>query len=147
MENSIITKKTNLSKFVNFVKSRLDNTPVIVNNKDNVRVGNYVCIQDSGQWTVLYKKTLIEKFTLRASAVAWCIATIAERYNDAKVVKKEDLEYGRIVENSYVYLTRFNTTTDMFKKELMWIRYDDSMHQLSIKKNLLTDFLKNLKVG
>ena len=94
MENSIITKKTNLSKFVNFVKSRLDNTPVIVNNKDNVRVGNYVCIQDSGQWTVLYKKTLIEKFTLRASAVAWCIATIAERYNDAKVVKKEDLEYS-----------------------------------------------------
>ena len=61
MESSIITKKPDLSKFSKFVKSRLDETPVIVDNKDHVRVGNYVCRQDSGQWTVSRNNEILEQ--------------------------------------------------------------------------------------
>jgi hypothetical protein len=55
MVTSTITKKPELKQFSDFVKSRLDQTPVIVNNQDNVRVGNYVCKQDDGFWVVYYK--------------------------------------------------------------------------------------------
>lgn len=147
MESSIITRKPELSKFSKFVKSRLDETPVIVDNKDHVRVGNYVCRQDSGQWTVSKNNEILETFTLRSSSVAWCIATIGCRSTQAKQVKDEDLKYGQVIEDSYIYLTRFKTTNDKFKKELMWIRYDDSMHKLRSVRARLTSFLKNLQVG
>jgi len=147
MVTSTITKKPELKQFSDFVKSRLDQTPVIVNNKDNVRVGNYVCKQDEGFWVVYYKKREEKSFTLRSSAVAWCIATIGNNSMDARTILHEDNNYGRLIENAYVFLTRFKTTTDPFKKELMWIRYDDSMCQLKNKRERLTNFLKNLKVG
>lgn len=147
METSTITRKPELKQFSNFVKSRLDTTPVIIDNKDHVRVGNYICTQESGSWVVRYKNKIKESFTLRASAVAWCIATISGRPSDARKVLEEDNGYGRITENCYVYLTRYSTTNDQFKKELMWIRYSDCQYQLNNKKLRLTNFLKNLKIG
>jgi hypothetical protein len=147
MESSTITKRPDLKKFSDFVKSRLDTTPVIVDNKDSVRVGNYTCKQEDGYWNVSYKNQIEKIFTLRSSAVAWCVATIGKNSSDARLIAHEDANYGRLVENAYVYLARFKTTTDPFKKELMWIRYDDSICQLKNKRQRLTDFLKNLKVG
>lgn len=147
MESSIITRKPELKQFSQFVKSRLDETPVIVDNKDHVRVGYFKCAQHNGRWTVTRHNQILESFTLRSSSVAWCIAIIGKRSQQARQIKEEDQKYGQVIEDSYIYLTRFKTTTDKFKKELMWIRYDDSMHKLKSVRARLTSFLKNLKVG
>ena len=53
MAYSTITKKKKqvvFDKVKNFVKSRLDTTPVIVDNGDSVRVGKYTCEQHDGVW-------------------------------------------------------------------------------------------------
>ena len=145
MANSTITKNPSLDKVKRFVHSHLDNTPLIVSNPDHVRVGNYICLQAGGDWVVKHNNDIVERFTLRSSAIAWSVSAIAKKLNVCKAIKNQDLEYSRAVENSFVYLSKYKTTKDDFKRDLMWIRYSDSLYRMKIVRSRLTDYLKKIK--
>lgn len=145
MASSTTTKnKHSLDKVKSFVKSQLKTTPFIVNKQDKVRVGNYICQQSEGLWTVYFEGKTLERFVLRSSAVAWCIAMMTDQHAKAGSIVRQDLHYSRVAEDAYIYKTRFRTTTDDFKKELMWIRYEDTKYQLLIVRNRLKQYLKNI---
>jgi hypothetical protein len=145
MANYTTTKTPSLEQVKTFVRSHLDDTPIIVREQNRVRVGNYVCTQSDGYWNVYSNNNLLESFTLRSSAVAWCVSRITGRATDCKTIKTQDLQYNRSIENSYIFLTKFKTTNDSFKKELMWIRYEDSIYQMKLVRARLTDYLKKIK--
>jgi hypothetical protein len=145
MANSTTTKNNlTLDKVKSFVKSQLNTTPLIVNKQDKVRVGNYICQQSEGMWTVYFEGVEMERFVLRSSAVAWCIAMMTNQPAKAGSIVRQDMHYSRVAEDAYIYKTRFRTTKDEFKKELMWIRYEDTKHQLLIVRNRLKQYLKNI---
>lgn len=147
MVNSITTRNRNLNKVKSFVNRHLDTTPIIVEKPDYIRVGKYKCQQYNGQWTVYHSGKIMNQFILRSSAVAWCIAMINNRYRDAGSIVRQDSLYARITEDAYIYKIRYKTTNDEFKKELMWIRYENTKyHQLGVKQRL-TEFLKNIKLS
>tara|TARA_B100001057_G_scaffold438285_1_gene470683 strand:- start:5493 stop:5945 length:453 start_codon:yes stop_codon:yes gene_type:complete len=149
MATSTITKKKKqvaFNKVKNFVKSRLETTPVIVDNGDKVHVGNYTCQQDDGVWQVRYKKQNMKYFTLKGSAVAYCIALINNREQDAKTILEYDTSYSRAVENAYIYGIRQKTTNNPFKKELMYIRHQDSVYRMASVRSQLTNLLRNIKL-
>ena len=150
MATSTITKKkkqNDFNKVKNFVKARLDQIPLIVDNGDVVRVGNYKCHQDDGVWQVYRKNKSLAYFTLKSSAVAWCIATINQRDCDVNTIVEQDGMYSRAAENAYIYNIRQRTTKDEFKKELMWIRHQDSVYQMVSVRTRLTSFLRNLQLS
>jgi hypothetical protein len=147
MANSTITKNLTLEKVKSFVKSKINTTPIIINKQDYVRVGNYICQQDNGVWNVRFNGKLLECFVLRSSAVAWCIALITDQQSKANAIVRQDSHYSRIAEDAYIYKTRYRTTNDRFKKELMWIRYEDTRHQLTCVRSRLTEYLKNIQLS
>ena len=149
MATSTITKKKKqvaFNKVKNCVKSRLNTTPVIVDNGDKVRVGNYTCQQYEGVWQVSFNNKNIKYFTLKGSAVAYCIALINQQETKAREVLEYDTSYSRAVENAYIYGIRQKTTTDAFKKELMYIRHQDSVYKMASVRSQLTNLLRNIKL-
>lgn len=149
MATSTITKKKKqvaFNKVKHFVQSRLDKTPLIVDNGDTVRVGNYKCQQLNGEWQVLLRNNSKGYFTLKGSAVAYCIALINNQDTDAKTILRYDGSYSRAVENAYIYGIRQRTAHDDFKKELMWIRHQDSVYKMAAVRSQLTSFLRNIKL-
>jgi hypothetical protein len=145
MANSTITKNQTLDKVKHFVRSHLDDTPIIINEHDRVRVGNYICTQHDGDWHASYNDQTSETFTLRSSAVAWCISRISGNLSTCMTIKNQDLQYSRAIENSFIYLSKYKTTKDEFKRDLMWIRYQDSVYQMKTVRSRLTDYLKKIK--
>ena len=149
MATSTITKKKKqvaFNKVKNFVQSRLDKTPLIVDNGDTVRVGNYKCQQTNGEWQVFLKNKHKAIFTLKGSAVAYCVALINNKETDARTILQYDTSYSRAVENAYIYGIRQKTSHNQFKKELMWIRHQDSVYKMAAVRSQLTSFLRNIKL-
>ena len=58
MVTSTITKKPELKQFSDFVKSRLDQTPVIVNNTDISSLQKKVKLQHNIYLSLLQKKSI-----------------------------------------------------------------------------------------
>lgn len=145
MANSTTTKKITLDKVKTFVRSHLDDLPIIIQDKDRVRVGSYFCMQKNGIWIVEKDSNRIESFTLRSSAVAWCISATKQKHTECRTIKTQDLQYNRTIEDSYIFLTKFRSTSDSFKKELMWIRYQDSIYKMKSVRARLTNYLKKIK--
>lgn len=147
MVNSITIRNQNLNKVKSFIDRKLSTTPIIVERPDCVRVGKFKCQQDNGQWKVYLKDKLLEEFILKSSSVAWCIAIINNKYREANAIIRQDSLYARITEDAYIYKLRYKTTNDEFKKELMWIRYENTKYHQSSVKYRLTEFLKNIKLS
>lgn len=149
MAYSTITKKKKqvvFDKVKNFVKARLDTTPVIVDNGDSVRVGKYTCQQHDGVWQVSRNNTSIKYFTLKGSAVAYCIALINKQESKAREISEYDTSYSKAVEDAYIYGVRQKTTKSAFKKELMYIRHQDSIYKMATVRSQLTNLLRNIKI-
>ena len=109
-------------------------------------MGKYTCEQHDGVWQVNRNNTSIKYFTLKGSAVAYCIALINKQESKAREISDYDTSYSKAVEDAYIYGVRQKTTKSAFKKELMYIRHQDSIYKMANVRSQLTNLLRNIKL-
>ena len=148
---STMSKKTknnvSVTKIKNFLEEKSNNLPVVSINGAHVKVGKYYCLERNGVWEVYDNGTLINSFTLRKSALAWAVASLQGQTTDSQQVEAYDMKFNRYSNDSYLFHERYKTATDDFRKELMYIRWEESEYHKNSIRDRLDESIKKIQIN
>ena len=110
-------------------------------------MGKYYCLERNGVWEVYDNGRLINSFTLRKSALAWAVASLQGQTSDAQQVEAYDMKFNRYSNDSYLFHERYKTATDDFRKELMYIRWEESEYHKNSIRDRLDESIKKIQIN
>lgn len=142
-----IKSKVSITKIKNFLEEKSDNLPVVSVNGAHVKVGKYYCLERGGVWQVYDNGELVNSFTLRNSALAWAVASLQGQQTEAQLVEAQDLKFSRFANDSMIFHQRYRTANDEFRKDLMYIRYEESEYHKNYVREQLDETIKKIKIN
>ena len=119
-----IKSKVSITKIKNFLEEKSDNLPVVYDNGG-----------------------LVNSFTLRNSALAWAVASLQGQQTEAQLVEAQDLKFSRFANDSMIFHQRYRTANDEFRKDLMYIRYEESEYHKNYVREQLDETIKKIKIN
>lgn len=142
-----VKSKVAITKIKNFLEEKSDELPVISISGAHIKIGKYFCLERNGVWEIYNKEMLVKSFTLRNSAIAWAVASLQGQTVDAQQIESHDLHFSRHHNDSIIFHQRYRTATDDFRRDLMYIRYEESEYHKNHIRNQLEESIKKIKIN
>ena len=142
-----IKSNVNITKIKNFLEEKANILPVVSVKGSHVKVGKYYCLERNGIWEVYDDTVKVNTFMLRSSALSWCVAKMQEQSADAQSIEHNDFKYSKYATDSMIFYNRFKTVKDKFRKELMYIRYEEAEYHKNHIKRQLEESIKKIKIN
>jgi hypothetical protein len=139
--------KINISKIRSFLEQKAEELPVVSVKGAHVKIGKYYCLERNGVWEVYDNGTLLNSFALRNSALAWCVAQMQGQTSDAMDIERQDFDYSKHSNDALIFYIRYKQSNDEFRKDLMYIRYEESEYRKNRIRNQLDQSIKNIKIN
>lgn len=139
--------KINISKIRSFLEQKAEELPVVSVKGAHVKIGKYYCLERNGVWEVYDSGTLLNSFALRNSALAWCVAQMQGQTSDAMDIERQDFDYSKHSNDALIFYIRYKQSNDEFRKDLMYIRYEESEYRKNRIRNQLDQSIKNIKIN
>ena len=137
---------SNVDKFQNFIETKVNHLPMISVKENCFRIGIYHCLEKYGNWRVYVDSKCCQEFTLRNSALAWCISKMQRQISQADMIMFYDVQYLKHINDSYLFKQSFKQSKDKHHKNLMILRYEESEYQKDNIKSMLKEIIKNIKI-
>ena len=134
-------------KIRSFLEQKSEELPVVSVKGTHVKIGKYYCLERKGVWEVYFNGTLLTSFTLRSSALAWCVAMMQEQHHDAGIIERQDFDYSKYLNDSLIFYTRYKQSKDEFRKDLMYTRYEESEYRKNHIRIQLDQSIKKIKIN
>lgn len=139
--------KIDISKIRSFLEQKAEELPVVSVKGAHVKIGKYYCLERNGVWEVYEDGILLNSFSLRNSALAWCVAKMQGQTSDAMDIERQDFDYSKHSNDALIFYTRYKQSNDEFRKDLMYIRYEESEYRKNRIRNQLDQSIKNIKIN
>lgn len=139
--------KINISKIRSFLEQKAEELPVVSVKGAHVKIGKYYCLERNGVWEVYNDGILLNSFALRNSALAWCVAQMQGQTSDAMDIERQDFDYSKHSNDALIFYIRYKQSNDEFRKDLMYIRYEESEYRKNRIRNQLDQSIKNIKIN
>ncbi len=142
-----VKSNVNIQKIKNFLEEKANTLPVVSVKGSHVKVGKYYCLERNGVWEVFDEYSRVNTFMLRSSALSWCVAKMQEQNSDAQSIEHNDFKYSKYANDSMIFYNRFKTVKDKFRKELMYIRYEEAEYHKNHIKKQLEESIEKIKIN
>lgn len=139
--------KIDISKIRSFLEQKAEELPVVSVKGAHVKIGKYYCLERNGVWEVYEDGILLNSFALRNSALAWCVAQMQGQTSDAMDIERQDFDYSKHSNDALIFYIRYKQSNDEFRKDLMYIRYEESEYRKNRIRNQLDQSIKNIKIN
>ena len=139
--------KIDISKIRSFLEQKAEELPVVSVKGAHVKIGKYYCLERNGVWEVYNDGILLNSFALRNSALAWCVAQMQGQTSDAMDIERQDFDYSKHSNDALIFYIRYKQSNDEFRKDLMYIRYEESEYRKNRIRNQLDQSIKNIKIN
>jgi hypothetical protein len=142
-----VKNEINISKIRSFLEQKAQELPVVSVKGAHVKIGKYYCLERNGVWEVYNDGVLLNSFALRSSALSWCVAKMQKQESDAMAIERQDFDYSKHSNDALIFYTRYKQSKDEFRKDLMYIRYEESEYRKNRIRNQLDQSIKNIKIN
>jgi len=142
-----VKSEIDISKIRSFLEQKAEELPVVSVKGAHVKIGKYYCLERNGVWEVYDDSILLNSFALRSSALSWCVAKMQKQQSEAMAIEKQDFEYNKHSNDAFLFYIRYKQSKDEFRKDLMYIRYEESEYRKNRIRNQLDQSIKNIKIN